>query len=77
MTQSLDAPARRSRARVAANGAASAARLDGELLSIARKIGHHGVRNFVEYARQRCSVALTDEYARDLLSRGGYPDPRP
>lgn len=56
--------------------AASKARLDNELVNFARAIGHHGVANFIESARQRCHVAITPEYARDLLARGGYPNPK-
>jgi hypothetical protein len=72
----LDNAAKRSGARVRANAAASRDRLDSELVQIARKIGHHGIANFIEYARQRCSAAITGDYARDLLSRGGYPNPK-
>lgn len=52
--------------------ASNTARLDAELVNIARAVGHHGVNNFVETVRQRCHVALTDEYAADLLVRGGH-----
>lgn len=48
------------------------ARQDSELLNFARRIGHHGVANFIESVRQRCNMAITEEYARDLLSRAGY-----
>ena len=57
--------------------AASKARLDVELVGFARAIGHHGVSNFIVAARQRTNAAITPEYARDLLSRGGYPKPEP
>lgn len=73
----MDAAAIRSRRRVAANARASAAHLDAELMIVARKLGHHGVTNFIAVARQRCSATITEEYARDLLARGGYPDPKP
>ena len=56
---------------------ASKERLDAELSQMAKKVGHHGVSNFIEYARQRCKTSVTEEYARDLLSRGGYPNPKP
>lgn len=52
--------------------ALSKANLDIELLEMARKTGHHGTKNFIEYTRQRCNVAITEEYARDLLSRAGF-----
>ena len=55
----------------------SKARLDTELVNFARAIGHHGVANFIESARQRCHVGITEDYARDLLSRGGYSEPKP
>ena len=57
--------------------AASKGRLDAELASMAKATGHHGLANFIEYARQRCHCAITEDYARDLLSRGGYPEPKP
>lgn len=72
-----DAAANRSKRRVALAGRESAGRLDGELYQMAKAAGHHGVANFIEYARQRCKVAITPEYARELLARGGYPNPKP
>lgn len=50
--------------------------LDGELVKMARGAGHHGVTQFIEYARQRCRTTITPEYACDLLARGGYPNPK-
>jgi hypothetical protein len=73
----LDNSARRSARRVKANAAASGARLDAALVSDARRFGHHGIANFLETVRQRHSAAITEAYARDLLSRGGYPNPKP
>lgn len=52
--------------------ALSKAHLDVELLNVAKKIGHHGLKDFIEYTRQRCNTAITEEYARDLLSRAGH-----
>jgi hypothetical protein len=46
--------------------------LDIELLNFARKIGHYGLTNFIEAARQRCHTAITPEYAADLLNRAGF-----
>ena len=60
-----------------ANIAQSKARLDRELENFARAIGHHGVANFIESARQRCHTAITADYARDLLARAGHPAPKP
>lgn len=57
--------------------AASKAHLDTELRNVAKGIGHHGVANFIESVRQRCKCAITEDYARDLLSRGGYASPKP
>lgn len=73
----LDNAARRSNRRVKADAAASRARLDDSLVASARRFGHHGVANFIETVRQFHSVAITDAYARELLARGGYPDPKP
>jgi hypothetical protein len=73
----LDTAARRSSRRVKADAAASGARLDAALVSDARRFGHHGIANLVETVRQRHNVAVTEAYARDLLSRGGYPNPKP
>lgn len=53
---------------------ASKERLEAALLSDAKRFGHHGVANFIEVARQRENAAITPEYARELLSRAGYPD---
>lgn len=44
---------------------------DRELLAAARMFGHHGPANFVEVARQRHNMAITLEYASDLISRAG------
>ena len=55
---------------------ASKQRLDAELVGFARRIGHHGVANFIVAVRQYSNAAITPEYARDLLARGGYPDPK-
>ncbi|AEI71130.1 hypothetical protein [EBPR siphovirus 5] len=49
---------------------------DAEFLECAKKIGHHGVANFTEAMRQRANVSLTPEYARDLLSRAGFTNPK-
>ena len=73
----LDAAAKRSARRVAANGRASAARRDAAMLSVAQRVGHHGVANLIETARQRHSARITESYARDLLARAGYPNPKP
>jgi hypothetical protein len=73
----LDRSARRSNRRVRSHAVASAARLDSALVSDARRFGHHGIANFIETARQRHSAAITETYARDVLSRGGYPNPKP
>lgn len=76
-TVSQDNAARRSARRVKANAARSSAHLDAELVILARKVGHHGITNFIETVRQRCSAAITKTYAKDLLSRGGYTNPKP
>lgn len=73
----LDNAARRSARRVQAAAAASGARLDAALVSDARRFGHHGLANFLETVRERHSAALTEAYARDLLARGGYSNPKP
>jgi hypothetical protein len=73
----LDNAARRSAHRVKDNAAASGARLDASLVASARRFGHHGVANFIETVRQFHNAAITESYARDLLSRGGYPNPKP
>lgn len=57
--------------------ALSKANLDVELVECAKRTGHHGVKNFIEMVRQRCHCAITEEYARDILARGGYPAPKP
>lgn len=56
---------------------ASKERLDAALVEDARRFGHHGVSNFIEIARQKEHAAITEDYARDLLARGGYPEPKP
>jgi len=56
--------------------AASKAHLDGELVNFARGIGHHGVADFIKATRQRCKTQITEDYARDILSRAGYPNPK-
>jgi hypothetical protein len=50
---------------------------DAVLANFAKAIGHHGVSNFIESVRQREHMAITDDYARDLLSRAGYASPKP
>lgn len=72
-----DAAGNRSNCRVRAAKHDSAARLDAELVNYARKIGHHGVANFVEFVRQRTNAQIGDDYARDVLSRGGFQNPKP
>ena len=69
----LDPAARRSARRVKAAADKSKAHLDAKLVIVARKVGQHGLRNFMETVRQRCNTSITETYARDLLSRGGYP----
>ena len=73
----LDAAAKRSARRVANNGRASAARLEDAALSDARRFGHHGVANLIETVRQRHNARITEAFARDLLTRAGYPNPKP
>ena len=53
------------------------ARQDAELVNFSRRIGHHGIANFIESVRQYAHMAITEDYAKDLLSRGGYPNPKP
>lgn len=73
----LDAAAKRSARRVVANGRASTARLEAAVLSDARRFGHHGVANLIETVRQRHNARITEAWARDLLARAGYPNPKP
>ena len=47
--------------------AQSKARLDVELRNVVKKIAHHSRADIKEYIRQRCSVAITDEYLDQLL----------
>jgi hypothetical protein len=72
----MDNAARRSARRVKANAAASRERLDQSLVYAARKLGHHGVAAFILAAREFYSASITETYARELLARGGYPNPR-
>ncbi len=53
------------------------ARQDAALLDFAKRIGHHGQADFIEAARQRYSIALTPEYAADLLLRAGFTEAQP
>lgn len=48
------------------------ARQDSALLDFAKRIGHHGQADFIESVRQRYNMAITPEYAADLLSRAGF-----
>lgn len=48
--------------------AESKARLDAELRGVVKKLAHHKRDDIKEYIRQRCSVAITDEYLDELLS---------
>ena len=57
----------------AEGGAEVVARLDAELLRSAQRFGHHGLTDFIEIVRQFHNMAITEEYSRDLLKRGGYP----
>lgn len=56
---------------------ASKERLEAALMEDARRFGHHGVANLVEIARQREHAAITEDYARELLARVGYKEPKP
>lgn len=55
---------------------ASKERLDAACLDDARRFGHHGVANLIETIRQKEFAAITEEYARELLARAGYPSPK-
>ena len=45
----------------------SKARLDVELRNVAKKLTHRSISEFQTYVRQRCNVAITDEYAAQLM----------
>jgi hypothetical protein len=49
--------------------AESKGRLEESLLSDAKRFGHHGVADFIEIVRQRHNVAITEDYAYELLTR--------
>jgi hypothetical protein len=66
MTIYLDDAGKRSAKRQKQNAAENRARLDAEIRVCAKKSGHHGAAEFVEYIRQRCNVAITLDYAKEL-----------
>lgn len=72
MTMTMDTAAMRSAKRQKIDAKAARERMDSALLNFAKAIGHHGAKNLIEAIRQRDNIAITDDYASDLLARAGF-----
>lgn len=68
----LDPAAKRSRARVARDGARAAERLNIEASGLAKRLGHHGPETLARVIRERMHVAVTREWAADLCRANGW-----
>ena len=72
MSEYNDAAGNRSKKRVVQNRRQSMAREEEALINIAKKIGHHGKENFIEYVRQTRNTNLRGDYVDHIFQMAGF-----